>query len=237
MKIPSIRGVIERRILINYQVEPEVLKNFLPPSFRPLIVKGKGMAGICLIRLKEIRPKGLPSFIGISSENAAHRIAVEWMEQGQMKKGVFIPRRDTSSTWNHLAGGRIFPGAHHLAKFTVKEKQGRYLVAFKSDDSTSLSIEAEETKEWNKESAFDKMKSASDFFKNGAVGYCPDMKENGFDGLELKTYSWEVSPLKVHDVRSTFFENPKIFPQGSIKFDNALLMKNIEHEWNSLGRM
>jgi len=30
----------------------------------------------CLIRLKDIRPRFFPSFLGISSENAAHRIAV-----------------------------------------------------------------------------------------------------------------------------------------------------------------
>jgi len=32
----------------------------------------------------------------------------------------------------------------------------------------------------------------------------------------------------------SFFENEKIFPKGSVKFDNALLMKSIEHEWKSL---
>jgi len=76
IKIPKIKGIIDRRILINYQVDREVLGNFLPKPFKPKLVNGKGIAGICLIRLKEIRPKGLPKFMGISSENGAHRIAV-----------------------------------------------------------------------------------------------------------------------------------------------------------------
>jgi len=32
---------------------------------------------------------------------------------------------------------------------------------------------------------------------------------------------------------SSFFENRNNFPEGSITFDNALLMKDIDHEWRS----
>jgi hypothetical protein len=235
MKIPIIKGIIDRRILINYQIDKEVLENYLPKPFRPKLVNGKGIAGICLIRLKEIRPKGLPKQIGISSENGAHRIAVEWTENGELKEGVFIPRRDTSSKLNALAGGTLFPGIHHLASFTVNEKDGNYEVSFVSADNTSLSIKASETESWNKESVFENLECVSDFFENGSVGYSPD--KNSFEGLQLKAYNWKVSLLEVKSVRSSFFENEAIFPKGSVKFDNALLMKDIEHEWISLDKM
>ena len=163
MKIPIIKGIIDRRILINYQVDKEVLANYLPEPFKPKLVNGKGIAGICLIRLKEIRPKGLPKQIGISSENGAHRIAVEWTENGKLKEGVFIPRRDTSSILNSLAGGTIFPGVHNLAKFTVNESDGNYEISFVSQDKTSLSIKAKEAKEWHNESVFDDLECVSDF--------------------------------------------------------------------------
>ncbi len=89
MRIPVIRGVIERRILVNYRVDPKVLASVLPDPFRPKVVNGAGMAGVCLIRLKLIRHRLLPSFVGISSENAAHRIAAEWDQDGETKEGVF----------------------------------------------------------------------------------------------------------------------------------------------------
>jgi len=38
MQIPVIRGLIDRRILVNYRVDPDVLARFLPPPFRPLLV-------------------------------------------------------------------------------------------------------------------------------------------------------------------------------------------------------
>jgi hypothetical protein len=233
MKIPAIVGTIDRRILINYRADKEVIKNILPKPFRPKLVKGNAVVGVCLIRLKNIRPKVFPFNIGISSENGAHRIAVSWEENGETKEGVFIPRRDTSSMLNSLAGGRIFPGFHHLADFKVLEQNGAYNVGFKSDDGTFLEIAARETDQWSSQSIFEDQGCASDFFRQGSVGYSPDRSGSTFQGLELGTKRWEVSPLAVSSVRSSFFENKSLFPEGSIKFDNALLMRNIDHEWNS----
>ena len=91
MRIPTIQGLIDRRVLVNFRVDPDVLSRVVPSPFRPQTVNGFGVAGICLIRLKHIRPRILPSFLGISSENAAHRIAVEWDSNGVTKTGVYIP--------------------------------------------------------------------------------------------------------------------------------------------------
>ncbi len=77
LHVPTIHGVIDRRILVNYQVDPAVLARMLPAPFRPKLVPGAGMAVICLIRLRDIRPRGFPASLGLCSENAAHRVAVE----------------------------------------------------------------------------------------------------------------------------------------------------------------
>jgi len=76
MRLSVIRGVIARRILVNYHVDPAVLAAQLPAPFRPKIVRGMGMVGICLIRLAQVRPAFLPAWLGIGSENAAHLVAV-----------------------------------------------------------------------------------------------------------------------------------------------------------------
>jgi hypothetical protein len=63
MQIPTIRGTIGRRVLVNFRVDPHVLSTILPVPFRPQLVAGFGIAGICLIRLKRIRPKHFPSWL------------------------------------------------------------------------------------------------------------------------------------------------------------------------------
>jgi len=232
LKIPIIKGLLDRRLLINFTVAPNVISKIIPQPFRPQIYNGKAIVGICLIRLKNIRPKGLPGFIGLSSENGAHRIAVEWTEDEQTTKGVYIPRRDTSSIFNTIVGGRVFPGRHYHAEFNVKEHDGHYNVAFKSSDGTIISVEAEKTDLFNPGSIFKTLDNASKFFEKGETGYSPN--GNKYEGLKLKTHNWKVEPLKVISFKSSFFENEAIFPKDSVQFDNALLMSRIEHEWSSV---
>jgi len=45
MRIPVITGWIDRRILVNYRVDPEVMAKYLPEPFEPQLVDGYGVAG------------------------------------------------------------------------------------------------------------------------------------------------------------------------------------------------
>lgn len=232
MKLPVIHGYIERRILINFTADPDDVRKVLPAQFTPKLYKGKAIVGICLIRLKDVKPKGMPDCMGISSENGAHRIAVEWLGNGERKEGVYVPRRDTSLKFNHLVGGRLFPGKHYRAKFDVQENEDHYHIGFVSSDQTFISIDARESESFASDSIFESLENASAFMKNGSIGYSPN--GDRYEGLELNVYNWQVSPLTVSMVSSSFFEDEAVFPKGSVQFDNALLMTNMEHEWNSL---
>ena len=135
MRIPVLKGTIKRRLLVNFRVDPMAIRRLLPPPFRPKLHCGHAIAGVCLIRLEHIRPVGLPAAIGFSSENAAHRIAVEWTDESDNpREGVFIPRRDTGSRLNALAGGRLFPGEHHHASFTVSDDGQHIDLEMETDD-------------------------------------------------------------------------------------------------------
>ena len=74
-------------------------------------------------------------------------------------------------------------------------------------------------------------------FGRRGIGFLEDEDDDSldagatFDGLELKSFTWEVQPLAVQRVESSFFEDRTKFPSGSVEFDCALLMKGIEHEW------
>jgi hypothetical protein len=234
MRLPVIQGVIARRILANYRVDADVLARFLPPPFRPKLIRGFGIAGICLIGLRQIKPRMIRGKFGFSSENAAHRIAVEWTEGKTIREGVFIPRRDSSSRINALVGGRLFPGFHHHAAFQVVEQGDFVRVALESDDHlTQVWVEGQVVSSLPSSSVFHSLREASAFFEAGSVGYSVTPMPGQYDGLELRTYDWKVEPLAVDRITSSFFEDEGVFPPGSICFDCALLMRGIRHEWHS----
>lgn len=214
---------------------PEVIQPLLPAKFRPKLHAGFAIAGICLIRLEQIRIKGLPALVGISSENAAHRIAVIWDdERGQLQEGVYIPRRDSDSLLNQLAGGRVFSGEHHAAEFRVHDDGERIDLDMASKDGeVTIQVRGRAAKELPAGSAFGDAESASAFFEPGSLGYSATTKGNRLEGIRLKTASWQIKPMAVEHVYTSFFADKTKFPSESVQFDCALLMRNIEHEWLS----
>ncbi|MEZ6055759.1 MAG: DUF2071 domain-containing protein [Planctomycetaceae bacterium] len=234
MNIPAIRGIIDRRILANYRIDPDVMAAHLPKPFRPQLVNGYSIAGICLIRLKQVRPRFFPIPWGFGSENAAHRIAVEWETEGKIRSGVYVPRRDTSSRLNALAGGRLFPGLSHHATFRVTEEDVHFSVEMKSDDghaSVHLSGSVDDT--FPEDSVFGSLEKASAFFESGSLGYSDSRVPKQYHGLELRCTRWQTENLAIHAMNSSFFEDAHAFPAGSVEFDCALLMRNIPHEWHA----
>lgn len=231
-RMPAMVGTIDRRLLVNYRVEPEVLRGMLPRPFRPQIVAGVGIAGICLIRLSGLRPIGTPAAVGITSENAAHRVAVEWGGRDEPSRGVYIPRRDTKSRLTTLFGGRLFPGVHHRARFEVHEGEGKFEVAFTSVDRTAhVSVVAAVSRDLSSGSVFASLAEASAFFAEAPLGYSATHDPQRFDGLELQCNRWAIEPLEVDRVESSFFEDGSIFPAGSCEFDSAFLMRDIAATW------
>ena len=234
LRLPTIQGVIRRRLLVNFEVDAEIAQRQLPARFRPKLHEGKAIAGICLIRLEHIRPKGWPETVGVSSENGAHRIAVLWDEDGATREGVFIPRRDTNSTFNHLLGGRLFPGEHHLASFDVQESETEISLSMKAkDDAVAVEVRGSVAEKLPANSIFKSLGAASTFFEKGSLGFSVTNDPQRLDSIALKTNEWRVEPVDLKSVYSSYFADEARFPKGSARFDHALVMRNINHEWLS----
>jgi hypothetical protein len=231
-------GVVERRLLVNYRIDPQITARLLPSPLRPQLVRGWAVAGICLIRLGRLRPRYVPGMLGLRSENAAHRIAVEWDTPDGVATGVYIPRRDSDSAINVMIGGRLFPGQHHRARFDVHETAQDIRVAFASADrAAAVRAHARTTGEWTASGLFANLDAASDFFRHGAAGYSATRDGHCLDGLELRTSAWQVEPVEILTAHSTFFDDTTHFPPGSAMLDCALLMRNVPVTWNPLSPM
>jgi hypothetical protein len=236
MRLPVIHGLIRRRLLINFRVEEEVASRLIPAPFRLKLHRGYGIASICLIRLEQIRPSLVPRFLGVSSENVAHRIAIVWdLPSGGQGDGVFIPRRDTNSWLNHWTGGRVFPGEQNLADFAVSDTGSLVTMSIHArDGNMAIELRAREAESFPTSSCFDSLADSSSFFQAGSVGYSATSDCCRFDGMRLESHGWGVGPLTIERLESSFFDDRSRFPEGSIAFDHALIMRNLRHEWHGV---
>src|SRR5438132_10393387 len=225
---------IRRRLLLNYRVAPEKLQPLLPAGFRPQLVEGHAIAGVCLIWLDQVRPdfaRALP--LGLQSQNAAHRVAVEWDTPEGTARGVFILRRDTSSSLVRWAGGRLFPGAHGRARFEVRESADTLALSMIADDDTAVELSGADGDSLPSSSVFRSLAETSAFFEAGALGYSPGRDPERIEGFRLETESWRVRPFAISSLRSSFFEDGARFPPGTVQLDHALVMREVDAGWRA----
>jgi hypothetical protein len=231
--LPVITGTIERRILLNYRIDPACAKQILPAPFRPRLHNGHAIGGVCLIRFRQLRPRYVPSALGFTSENAAYRIAVEWDEAGATRAGVYIPRRDTASPFNAWSAGRLFPGAMQRAQFHVEEGHGKYHIEINQPGAPPhVVFHGEDCDDYPATSIFSSLKEASTYVRDGALGYSPHRTGPHHEGMELRLLQWHMSPLHIHKAHIGLFEDTAVFPPGTTQLDSATVMKHLSHEWH-----
>lgn len=236
--LPTLEGVIARRLLVNFRVSPDVAQKLLPEPLALQTQNGFAVAGICLIRLEHIRPKGLPAALGLASENMAHRIAVRYPSGDGLREGVFIWRRETDQRLVTLLGGRLFPGVQHPAAFAVEDTGDCIEMQITTERGESnVTLTAAPADGWVPTPLFATLEEASAFFEKGDCGFSCGLHAEVLEGMRLETNYWNARPLKIHRLHTAFFEDAARFPRGSLTFDSALLMRGIPHEWHELDKM
>lgn len=237
MLTKAIDCTIERRLLVNYRIDPEMVARVLPGSFRPQLVRGWAVGGVCFIRMAALRPAHFPAALGPKTENVAHRFAVEWDDDQGTHAGVFIPRRATSSRMTALAGDRVFPGAYQLARFTVTETASELQIGVESrDGSLSLAVSGHEATSFGGE-LFGSLGDALTFFQQGSLGFSPSGTAAGLAGVRLFSEKWDGRPVRVEHIASSMFDDTNVFPGGSCTFDSALVMRNLPVRWRTEGSL
>lgn len=101
------------------------------------------------------------------------------------------------------------------------------------DTKVKVEIAGRIAPELPRTSIFSSLPDASSFFEGGSVGYSVTRDPGRLDGLKLETSQWRVEPLDVERIYSSYFSDETKFPKGTIEFDHALIMRNVEHEWHS----
>lgn len=225
---------IERRLLVNWRADPEVIAPLLPTGFRPQVLDGGAVVGICFLRLAQIHPRRAPGHYGLSSESAAHRIAVEHDTPDGVETSVYVLRRVTDSRLATLAGGRLFPGVHSRARFEVVDTTDGLDIAFTTDDGTYDAAVSVQPSDALDSELFPSLSAMATFFRAAPVGWSPRRGSGTPEGVELVSEQWSMAPVTVQSARSNFFDDTTLFPAGSIELDSAVVMRDLPVHWRSV---
>lgn len=229
MSRPSIASLIERRLLVNFRLDPEAAARILPEGSRPLLRRGHAVGGLCLIRLAGVRRSGGPPVLagladlagrfGLRTEIAVHRIATVREGPEGPEPGLYIARRDTDSRIGTLTAGLFLPGEHHLARFEVEESPERLRIGFRgADGGAQARVEALVADELRGSALFADLDEAARFVREACDG----------EGYPGRAREFSIRPVELVQAASSYFADPAHFPEGAAEPDSALLMREVE---------
>lgn len=229
--ITAVEGRIERRLLVNLRVDPDAIAAVLPAPLRPLTIDGWAMAGMCLIRFTDLRPARVPRALGLTTENLAHRFAVEWDHDGALRAGVWIPERHTSSRLTAALGGRAFPAVHALADFHVHDTGDSISIDVLRNHAVVASVRCTTATRPPDGSVFTSTATATQFFRDGSAGIAP-ARRGASHVVDLATGDWDLQPLRLVDARSSVLD--ALLPPGSsCEWDSAFVVRDGACTWTS----
>jgi len=233
-QLRSLKARLKRRIFVNYRIPPDALAGHLPRGVEPYTIAGQALVGVCLIRLEEVRPAGTPRLLGLSSENAAHRVAIRNLVNPDGPPEVLILSQHTDSFLNTQTGGILFPGAMRPARFEIRLSPTTFKIGFEGLDGCRVQVIARRGGQLPSDSLFSNMEEASEFFGRGCDGWSFCGPEETMEGSRFACHHWDFHPLTVDLCKSSMIN---LLGKGKVRptFDSAFLMEDMDHEWHNLG--
>jgi hypothetical protein len=224
-----LTGIMARRLLVNWRVPVSMAERVLPPAVRPKVIAGHAVAGLCWVRLEQLRPVGLPAFAGLASENLAVRIAIEWAGGS----GAIIFRRDTASRFIASISRHANFGEQHFGTFQAHDEGRETQISasgFEDGQAHHTSV-IDSPDAVNASSVFSDVSSADAFFCNCSRGYSAGRKPGTWVGLCLQLHEWNFKPVRLVSARSTLIDS--LF-EGTAVLDSAFIMRNLRHTWTPM---
>jgi hypothetical protein len=203
----------------------------LPAPFRPRLVHGSAVGGLCFLRLRNLRVAGIPA-PGVTTENVAHRFAVIREDLDGPAPCVFIPRRDTSSQVAAWLGGRLVEGELNHATFDVTDSERQLAIRVEASGGYRVEVSARPASE-PASTLFSSLEEESSFYQDAAVAYSPNQRRRTVEAVELDGERWSGTPMAVGHFRSSFFDDERHFPRGSWELDSAMVVRNVRASWRT----
>jgi len=236
VRVALVRGVIERRLLVAYRLDPDVAQNLLPAPFRTRLISGYAVAGIALARLGQLRPAGLPSVGGLTRESATHGIAVEWESARDLHTGVYVLHRDSGAPTG-APGDGVGPRRHlrRTPQFTVDERTDGLHVAYTSRNRTvHIDVDVVLAASLAGSALFSDAPAAARFFALDGAGAAWGPQGRGW---RLTARDRCLGAAHVRTATSSIFADASVFPPGSAQLDSALLLRDVAVAWAPVERV
>lgn len=196
----SFRGILNEVKLVAFSVELDEITPYLPDPLRPLSMGGRALITMVNVKLKEMRPKGLPAQTGFDYQHLAFRLAIDdrHLHNG-VSKGIYFLESFADKPWVKMAGN--LTSRFRFSPANIKDEG--YLCEFQSKDRFFHYAYSTTQPETPNRSLFRLVKRLDRAYAEdlGRV-YCTQVLRN----------KWPIQWGNLYHLETNFFESAK--PEG-----------------------
>lgn len=222
-------------LVLTYALPRHILEALLSPSLVLDTHEDFGFVAIALVQTRDLRPRGLPRFLGQNFFLSGYRIFTRYTTpQGRHLRGLQILRSDTDQLLMQKAGNLLTHYHYHLARVDFRIEETQLSVDIKTPDARSdLKLCADLTSmpaSLPDSSPFADLDEARHFA--GPLPWTFDYERATHSIVRIKGVRkvWDPQPICVEIERCTFFQNAP-FDNCTPLLANAFYLSDVPYRW------
>jgi hypothetical protein len=231
----AIKAHFDFSVVLTYAFPENLLAPLLPPGLAIDSFQGYGFLAVAMVQTRNLRPSGLPSFLGTDFFLSGYRIFVKYhTPEGKRYRGLYILRSDTDSRFMKLAGNILTHYKYNSISLTLQQNADTLEIqtaATQKEFNTHIRIiTGNKQQALPAGSVFADWTAARRFAGPMPFTFDYEKETNSMLLVEGQRENWTPEPVGVEIAQIGFLNTPP-FNQHPAILSNAFITRNIAYRW------
>jgi uncharacterized protein YqjF (DUF2071 family) len=233
----GMRTVFRDCVLVNFAIDPAVMRGLLPAPIEPAIHDGAAYLSIVIARMDRMRPVFVPRRLGITYDQVVYRVVVR--HRGE--PGVFFLRSDANNRLMCLAGNALtfFRFNHADIEYRMDGEILHVDVRPPPDHCADIraSYDLGGTPDtMPRTSRFQNLAQAQRFLVELYTAFGHDPLTGAVSAIGIERGHWDIRVVNDRRAGYRFIDGSARFPAGSARLDSIFYIEQVPYLWHTLQR-
>lgn len=226
----AVEAFFESSLVLTFAIPKAQVESMIPECLTLDLFQDQwAFIAIAMVQTKDLRPKGMPKFLGNDFFLIGYRVFVRYTNNaGKRLRGLYILKSETNRKKMEIMGN-IFTHYNYTTTDITKREEAEFLEI--NSLRSGFNIKIAKTKEevsLPKNSPFEDWKAARRFAGPLPFTFTYHEKKQEILIIEGVRQNWKPKPVRVLDYRFQFLDSLHL--EGMV-LANAFIINNIPYHW------
>lgn len=226
----AVEAHFESSIVLTFAVPKEQLQHSIPPYLELDIFDGKwAFIAVAMVQTTNLRPKGLPEFVGNNFFLIGYRIFVRYTNKaGKRLRGLYILKSETNKNKMKFWGNIFTHYNYTTTDISIQHEGNLQTISSNGSDFKLIIEQAKGEIPIPQGSPFFEWKDARKFAGPLPHTFTCNMTNKSVLIVEGVRQNWEPKPIKVNSYRFSYLESLNL---QNVVLANAFEIRDIPYYW------